>query len=280
MSAIRAYRLQPEEPGYPARLLALGASAPVLHVSGTLCDSAPAVAIVGARAADAAALRTAHQLARHAGQGGAVVVSGGAIGVDTAAHSGALDAGAATTVVLGSGVDVVYPDRNRAMFAAVVSSGGALVSMFPMGALPLPGQFVARNRVIAALADVVVVVSAGAGSGSLHTARHAAALGRRLAAVPGSPGTQALLAAGAALIESPADLDRALAGDPRRAARPALDADLARAWDALDVTVPRDAGDVARSLGVGIARAASLLSDLEATGWTIAVPGACYVRAP
>ena len=129
------------------------------------------------------------------------MVSGGALGIDTAAHAGALDAGAATTVVLGSGVDVLYPDRNRALFAAVVDRGGALVSTFPMGAQPRPGQFVARNRIIAALADVVVVVSAGPASGSLHTARHAAALGRRLAAVPGSPGTQALLTAGAALVE-------------------------------------------------------------------------------
>ena len=280
MSAIRASRLQPGELGYPTRLEALGASAPVLHVTGTLHDSAPSVAIVGARAADGAALRTAHQLAHHAGQRGVVVVSGGALGVDTAAHFGALDAGAATTVVFGSGVDVVYPERNRAMFAAVVSTGGALVSMFPLGTLPLPGRFVARNRIIAALADVVVVVSAGAHSGSLHTARQAAALGRRLAAVPGSPGTHALLTAGAALIESPADLDRALAGDPRQTQRPALDADEARVWDALDPNVPRDAGDIALALGVGFARAASLLSDLEATGWTIAVPGACYVRAP
>jgi DNA processing protein len=101
----------------------------VLYVSGTISQSSPALAIVGARAADAAALRTAHQLARHAGRAGAVVVSGGALGVDTAAHQGALDAGAAT----GRGAETGSTcsiGRNRALFAAVVASGGALVSIF------------------------------------------------------------------------------------------------------------------------------------------------------
>lgn len=280
MSDIRPHRRAPGDDGYPSRLAVLGHGAPVLHVAGTLRDSAVAVAIVGARAATASALGTAHSLARHAGMRGATVVSGGAIGVDTAAHAGALDARAATTVVLGSGLDVLYPERNRALFAAVIAGGGALVSMFPLGAQPLPGQFVARNRVIAALADTVVVVAAGRASGSLHTARQAIALGRLVAAVPGSPGTDALIAAGAAEVSSPDDLDLALDGTPRRRTRPALAGDPARAWDALDVARPRDAGDVARTLGVSLARAASLLSDLEATGWTLAVPGACYVRAP
>lgn len=280
MSDIRAQRLQACEGGYPRRLAVLGEAAPVLHVSGTIRESAPAVAVVGARAASSGALRTAHALARHAGQLGGVVVSGGAIGVDTAAHRGALDASAATTVVLGTGVDVPYPARNAGLFAEVVRGGGALVSMFPDGSLPLPRHFVARNRVIAGLADVVVVVEASLTSGSLYTARHAAAFGRPVAAVPGSAGTDGLLAAGAALVEGAEDLDRLLAGAPRRRARLAIDGDLARALAALDVRVPRDAGDVAGALGISLARAAALLADLEDAGWTFAVPGACYVRAP
>ncbi len=280
MSDIRAHRLEPGDGGYPCRLAVLGEPGPALHVSGTIRDSAPAVAVVGARAASRGALRTAHALARHAGQLGGVVVSGGAIGVDTAAHTGALDAGAATTVVLGTGVDVLYPARNAALFVRVVQRGGALVSTFPAGSLPRPGHFVARNRVIAALADVVIVVEASPSSGSLYTARHAAVFGRPVAAVPGSAGTDALLATGAALVDGPADLDRLLAGAPRRQERPSLDGDLARALAVLDPRVPRDAGDVADALGVSLSRAAALLSDLEDAGWTFAVPGACYVRAP
>jgi DNA processing protein len=285
VSDIPAHRLQPGDRGYPRRLAVLGPAAPALHVAGTIRESGQsslAVAIVGARAAHVDALRTAHALAFHAATRGVTVVSGGAIGVDTAAHVGALDAGGPgpTAVVLGSGLGVLYPERNRALFAAVVDAGGALISMFPRDAQPLPGHFVRRNRIIAALGDVVLVVAAGPASGSLNTARHAIELGRTVAAVAGSPGTDALLAAGAAEVASPDDLDRALAGDPRRRARPPLDADQARAWDALDRSIPRDAGDVARALGVTLPRAASLLSDLEATGWTLAVPGACYVRAP
>lgn len=280
MSDLRVHRFEPGDGGYPRRLAGLRPVPPVLHVAGTIRDSAAALAVVGSRVADADACRTAHSLARHAARSGAVVVSGGAIGVDTAAHVGALDAGAATTVVMGTGIDVLYPERNRALFAAVVAGGGGLVSIFPAGAQPLPGHFVRRNRVIAALADVVLVVAAGRASGSLHTARHALALGRTVAAVPGSPGTDALLAAGAALVRSTDDLDRALDGDPRRPERPALDGDLARAWAALDPQIPRDASDLARTLGVSMPRAASLLSDLEDAGWTLAVPGACYVRAP
>lgn len=272
--------MEPGDGAYPRRAQVLGAAAPVLHVAGIIDDSSASVAIVGSRAASAADMSLARHLGRHVGAGGGVVVSGGALGVDTAAHLGALDAGAATAVVLGTGVDVVYPERNRHLFAAVVERGGALVSMFPPGAPPRAEHFVRRNRLIAALADLVVVVAAAGSSGALHTARDALRLGRRLAAVPGTAGTDALIAAGAAMVEEAGDLDRALAGDPRRPVRPPLDGDHARAWAALDLAVPRDAGDVAVALGLPYARVVALLCDLEATGWTIAVPGGAQVRAP
>lgn len=277
---MRAHRLAPGDCGYPQRLAALDGAQPALHVIGTIRDSAPAVAVVGARAADPAAMRLSHALARHVGRLGGVVVSGGAVGVDTAAHVGALDAGAATTVVLGSGLDVPYPAQNRRLFADVVAGGGALVSMFPAGTPPLPRHFVARNRVIAALADLVVVVRASSTSGALHTARHARAFGRPLAAVPGSAGTDTLIAAGAAVVESPDDLDRALAGEARRPRRAALTGDAARALAFLDPRTPRDAGDLAAALGLSLSRAVALLLELDDAGWILAVPGAAYVRAP
>jgi DNA processing protein len=249
-------------------------------VAGTIRDLSPAVAIVGSRAASTAAMTVARELGRRVAERGGVVVSGGAIGVDTAAHIGALEGAGPTTVVLGTGVDIIYPERNAHLFAAVVERGGALVSMFPMGTGPLRGTFVQRNRLIAALADLTVVVAAASTSGSLQTARHAVGLGRALAAVPGTPGTDALVTAGAAIVESTADLDRVLDGDPRQQTRPALDGELARVWAALDPRRPRDAGDVADALGVSIPRALTLLNDLQAAGWILAVPGSAYVRAP
>jgi DNA processing protein len=252
-----------------------------LHVTGTIRDLSPAVAIVGSRAASWDALTLARRLGRHVAERGGVVVSGGAIGVDSEAHQGALDAAAPTSVVLGTGVDIIYPERNAGLFAAVVAHGGALISMFPLGTPPHAGNFVRRNQLIAALADVVVVVAAAGRSGSLHTARDARRLGRGLAAVPGTPGTRTLLAAGAVAIETPDDLDRVIAGDARAPVRePSLDGDAARALAALDPSTPRDAGDIAASLGVGLARAVALLVDLEADGWILAVPGSAYVRAP
>jgi len=143
------------------------------------------------------------------------VVSGGAIGIDGAAHRGALAAHGKTTVVLGSGVDVLYPQRHAQMFEQIVAEGGALVSMLPLGTEPRPHTFPQRNPLIAALADLVIVVEADVRSGSLSTARAAADLGVGVAACPGSRGCTRLLAHGAAIIESLADADAAFAGAPR-----------------------------------------------------------------
>jgi len=125
-----------------------------------------------------------------------------------------------------------------------------------------------------------VVVAAGAGSGSLSTARWAARLGRPVGAVPGTPGTRALLAAGAALVETATDLDRALAGAPRHAARPPRSPAQEQVWCALDPVTPRDAAEVAAATGRSLGASASLLVDLEAAGWIVTVPGGAYVRAP
>ncbi|HUQ04450.1 MAG TPA: DNA-processing protein DprA [Kofleriaceae bacterium] len=279
MTSSRTQCLEPGADGFPRRLVGLRPAIRELHVAGTIRDLAPAVAIVGSRAASSAAMTIARELGARVAQRGGVVISGGAIGVDTAAHLGALEGAGPTTVVLGTGVDIIYPERNARLYAAVVERGGALVSMFPMGTPPRRDTFVRRNLVIAALSDVTVVVAAANTSGSLHTARDAIKLGRAIAAVPGTPGTDALVTAGAAIVENAADLDRMLDGDPRTLERPALAGDAARAWDALDVRSPRDAGDVAQALGVSIPRALALLNDLQAAGWILAVPGSAYVRA-
>jgi len=206
--------LGPGVPGYPQRLFAL-ALRPALEVRGRLAER-PAVAIVGARAASAAGMARAHALGRHLAARGVDVVSGGALGIDGAAHRGALAGGGATTVVLGSGIDVLYPQRHAALFEQIVASGGALVSMFPRGMAPRATTFPQRNPLIAALADIVIVVEAELASGSLGTARAARELGRVVCAHPGSAGCERLLASGAGVIEDDDDAIAALAGAPRQ----------------------------------------------------------------
>jgi DNA processing protein len=217
--------LWPGDAGYPQRLGALG-SRHRLEVRGQLREG-PAVAIVGARAASQRAMTRAHAIARHVASRGVHVVSGGAIGIDGAAHRGVLAGAAAfgvngapgapgaTTVVLGSGVDVLYPARHRELFEQIVDAGGALVSMYPRGMQPRPGTFTKRNAIIAALADAVIVVEADVRSGSLSTAAAAEKLGRVVAACPGSPGCARLLQSGAALVETGDDVLALLAGRRR-----------------------------------------------------------------
>jgi DNA processing protein len=117
--------------------------------------------------------------------------------VDAAAHEGALASGASTFAVLGCGVDVVYPDRHALLFSKVIENGG-LLSEYPPGTPPRAGQFPARNRILAALSDAVIVIEAASRSGSLITARLGRALGRPVYALPGSSGTDALLREGKA----------------------------------------------------------------------------------
>ncbi len=198
----------------PRRLHALTWRKPV-YLRGVAPSDGPSVAIVGARAASANGMERAHMLARHLGARGVHIVSGGALGIDGAAHRGALAARGTTTVVLGTGVDVAYPARHAGLFREVLAAGGGLVSMLPDGTAPRPSMFPQRNTLIAALADTVIVVEADVRSGSLSTAAAARKLGRVVAAWPGTRGCDRLLATGAAIIESAADAERLVAGDPR-----------------------------------------------------------------
>lgn len=205
----------------PPRLSALGWSRTV-RVRGGLVDG-PAVAIVGARAATQIGMDRAHALAKHLAGRGVRIVSGGALGIDGAAHRGALAGGGATTVVLGSGLDVPYPARHQPLFAQILREGGALVSELADDEQPRRSTFVQRNRLIAALADAVLVIEADVRSGSLSTARAALQLGRVVAAWPGSRGCDRLLARGAGILESAQDAELALAGTPRPMPEPPLD---------------------------------------------------------
>lgn len=219
--------VRPGEAGWPARLDALGDPPRALWVDGALPDG-PAVAIVGARGADLAGRRRARSIATGLARAGVVVVSGGARGIDGAAHEGALEGGGRTVVVLGGGIDLDYPGEHAALFAAVARHG-ALLSEAPPGTPPLPGTFLRRNRLIAALSDACLVVQADARSGSLATARVALRLGRPTLAVPWGPGRplteglSALFVAGAVAATTAADVLGVLGRPPPDRPDPAED---------------------------------------------------------
>ena len=209
-------KVQPIEPGdaaYPAPLREIPSPPKSLWFAGRLpAQGQRLVAIVGARAASRAGCDCAHALAAELGRCGTAIVSGGAFGIDAAAHEGALAGAAPPFAVLGCGIDVVYPDRHADLFARIAASGG-LLSEYRPGTKPRAGQFPARNRIIAGLAQAVVVVEAAMRSGALITARLGRECGRILFAVPGSPGTDAYLRAGHALpATTAADIERVLAG--------------------------------------------------------------------
>ena len=147
-----------------------------------------AIGIVGSRRASVAALSYATDLARTCGKRGLVIVSGGACGVDAAAHQGALSVGAATVAYLGSPIDAPYPSRNRSLFRQILAAGGALVSEHPPCVASEPYHHAARNRFIAAHAQHLLVVEAAAQSGTLGTARYARQLGRPVFVPPASVG--------------------------------------------------------------------------------------------
>lgn len=201
---------------YPARLRAAPDPPPALFVRGRLMSDA-LVALVGSRKATPAGVEMAHALGRELAARGVCVVSGLALGVDAAAHEGALEAGGDTIGVLGCGIDVVYPRANRDLFRRV-EGRGALVSEYAPGEAPLAWRFPARNRIIAGLSDAVVVVEASEKSGALITARHALDAGRDVWAVPGPPGmpecrgSNRLLADGAGVLWDVPEFLEAVAG--------------------------------------------------------------------
>ncbi|BAV63972.1 DNA-processing protein DprA [Sphingobium cloacae] len=199
---------------YPFLLDQMEGAPPALIVKGDVALAARScVAIVGARNASAAACRFARTLAQELGQAGAVVVSGLARGIDTAAHQGSVASG--TIGVIACGIDVVFPPEN-AELQDQVARDGLLVTEHPPGTQPLARHFPARNRIIAGLAAGTVVVEAAPKSGSLITARLAGEAGREVMAVPGSPldpraqGCNQLIREGAILIQNGGDVMEAI----------------------------------------------------------------------
>ena len=260
------------EAAYPERLAELHAPPPVLWLRGdaTLPD-APCVGIVGTRDPTPYGERVTRQLASALARGGVVIVSGMALGIDGVAHGAALEAGGGSIGVLGTGVDVAYPRMHASLHARLAESG-LLVSEEPPGARATPGSFPKRNRIIAALSAIVIVVEADHDSGALITAGHALELNRALAAVPGpidsprSNGTNRLLRDGAIVISEVADA-LTLAGLPAPPERDLSGA--SRAERAVWKALARGANDVdslAASTDLPLRECLAALTALELSG--------------
>lgn len=195
---------------FPERLLDLADPPAWLFVRGAIPE-ARSVAVIGARRCSAYGLEMASDIGRGLGAAGVSVVSGAAIGADGAAHGGAIEGGSPPVAVLGSGVDVAYPRRNAELIEAVAAKG-AVVSEYPPGTPAGKWRFPARNRLVAALAEAVVVIEGERGSGSLITVDFAQDLGRPVLAVPGhvtSPYSEApneLIFSGAQLVRGADDV--------------------------------------------------------------------------
>jgi DNA processing protein len=276
-------------PGYPERLRELADPPAVLHVAGhpRALEPVLSVAIVGARRGTAYGLEVARTLGRGLAAAGVPVVSGMAMGVDSAAHVGALEAAAPPIAVLAGGADVPYPPSRRGLYARIVERG-CVVSELPPGFNAHRWSFVARNRIIAGLAALTVVVEAAERSGSLTTADFATQLGRPVGAVPGpvtsrfSAGSNGLLAAGAGVVRDTRDVLDQLVGpsaEHRMSLPPAVPIEprLRRLLDAIErghgslaelVTDPSEAHQILQDL-----------TDLELRGLVRREFGGRYVRA-
>jgi len=264
----------------------------VLHVVGGLerflgLVEQSAVAVVGARRSSPYGTEVARWLARGVAAAGVTVLGGMALGIDAAAHRGALDADAPTVAVLAGAAERPYPSCARGLHARI-RGRGAIVSELPPGTPTRRWMFPARNRMIAALAAVTVVVEARADSGALLTARFAAELGRVLGAVPGwitsplSRGPHQLLRDGALLIDGPQDVLEALfgadAGMGAERARPPLAPHLQAVLDAL-----AEGHDTAAAFvlaGLDADRGLAALASLELAGQLRREPGGRYSVTP
>jgi DNA processing protein len=285
------------EPLYPSRLATLEDAPPIVTVLGQVeLLQRPMVAVVGARNASANGRRFSRELAAALGEGGLVVVSGLARGIDAAAHLGALATG--SVAVVAGGIDIVYPEENRGLSDALARQG-AIVAELPLGTEPQARHFPRRNRIISGMALGVVVVEAAARSGSLITARYALEQGRDVFAVPGSPfdprcrGCNDLVRHGATLTESAEDVFSQLAPQIQRVPppRPAAPVTIPMLTNAPSpqTAMPDDAGlelvverlgptpvavdELVRQCHLSAAAVATLLLELELAGRVERHPG-------
>jgi DNA processing protein len=274
---------------YPTALRQIADPPPVLFVRGRLEPTdEPAVALVGTRQATPYGRAVAERLAAELGRAGVTVTSGLARGIDTAAHRAALEAGGRTLAVLANGLDQVYPPQNEHLARRIVEQrAGALVAELPPGVPPDAVNFPRRNRIIAGLSRVTVIVEADVRSGALITADFALEQGREVMAVPGSimsrmsRGTHELLKQGASPVTGAEDVLQVLGSAPRESSTPRLPTlapDEQRVWDAL-ADEPRHIDELARGLDRRVGEVAATLAVLELQGLARQVGAMQYTRA-
>lgn len=208
-----------DSPLYPRLLREIPRPPPLLFVRGdATCLSLPQLAIVGSRNPSGGGIENAERFAHYMAERGFAITSGLALGIDAAAHRGALRAGGKTIAVMGTGIDLIYPSRHRQLAQEIIESGGALVSEFPLGTSSHASNFPQRNRIISGLSGGTLVVEAAVQSGSLITASYALQHDREVFAIPGSihnplaRGCHQLIRQGATLVETAQDIVDQLAG--------------------------------------------------------------------
>jgi DNA processing protein len=278
---------------YPALLRETPDAPAVLYVLGDVGSLAdPQIAMVGSRSCTAGGRDTARRFAAWFARAGLAVTSGLALGIDTASHEGALQAGGSSIAVLGCGLDICYPRENQRLLERIVQSG-AVVSEFPPGTEPRPALFPQRNRIIAGLSSGTVVVEAASRSGSLITARLAGTAGREVFALPGSihnemaRGCHELIRQGAKLVEKPEDILSELkiplsaqilaTSPPNPSGGPMLDKEYKILLDALAFE-PAGIDTLIDRTGLNGASIASMLLVLELEGHVAPHPGGRYSR--
>ena len=275
---------------YPMRLKKLSGMPKELYVIGNLPeDHAPTAAVVGARMCSDYGKRQAHCYAKVLAEYGIQVISGMALGIDTQGHLGALEAKKPTYAVLGSGVDVCYPAANRKLYNQILETGGGIISEFPPGMPPKAGHFPARNRIISALADVVLIVEARERSGSLITAGFALDQGKAVYALPGqvdqslSQGCNQLIFDGAGIAWCPEILlgewgifpeKKEKAGEKKNLG---LARDLELVYSCLDLR-PENLDYFIQKTGFSAGKTSGLLMQLQVLGLASEVGRQHYVR--
>jgi len=271
---------------YPRALLEITDPPPLLFAKGRLeLLNRPGFAIVGSRNATAQGINNAEAFATTLSDAGLTIVSGLALGVDAAAHRGGLAGAASTIAVVGTGLDVVYPARNREL-AHRIAADGVLISEFALGTPGVASNFPRRNRLICGLSRGVLVVEAAVSSGSLITARLAAEQGREVFAIPGSihsplaKGCHALIKQGAKLVESAQDILEELGQ-----ALPQADLQAGAGESAEEHPLlihigfdPVDADTLQQRCGLTAADISMALTDLELTGQIESLPGGRWQR--
>ena len=275
---------------YPQALLEIPDPPSLLYVQGDVGLLAKrALAIVGSRNASSGGVQTAERFAAALTRAGWLIVSGLALGIDAAAHSGALATGGATVAVIGTGADRVYPARNRELAHEIVAQG-AIVSEFPLGTAAIAANFPRRNRLIAGLCRGVLVVEAAVQSGSLITARLAAEQGREVFAVPGSihsplsRGCHALIRQGAKLVETAQDILEELGDTAGSPETPTGIADAGVGDDAGSAVLtalghdPCSVDALGQRCGLTANALLAILFELELGGRIARLPGGLYQR--